>query len=200
MCLFSLSLFDPLLANRTLTLFSRLSSFLSQLPVLDSVIRETLRVHLPIHSRESSRSLSFLAILSKLNPLSLFFPVMRKVVGDLPVPTSLAAPSENSAYLIPKGYYLMAVPGVSMMDKKLWNSAGAWHPTRWTDPAGFAAKAGDQYDNGTQGEELIDYGFGIISKGTMSPYQPFGAGRHRCIGEVSSSKSSSRLWFFLFAS
>ncbi|KAL7416533.1 cytochrome P450 [Mrakia frigida] len=77
---------------------------MKELPILDSVIRETLRVHLPIHS------------------------LMRKVVGDLPVPTSLAAPSENSAYLIPKGYYLMAVPGVSMMDKKLWNSAGSSSP------------------------------------------------------------------------
>jgi len=31
--------------------------------------------------------------------------------------------------------------------------------------------------------EKIDYGFGMVSKGTESPYQPFGAGRHRCIGE-----------------
>jgi sterol 14-demethylase len=30
--------------------------------------------------------------------------------------------------------------------------------------------------------EKIDYGFGMVSKGTESPYQPFGAGRHRCIG------------------
>ena len=29
----------------------------------------------------------------------------------------------------------------------------------------------------------VDYGFGLVSKGTDSPYQPFGAGRHRCIGE-----------------
>jgi len=31
--------------------------------------------------------------------------------------------------------------------------------------------------------EKINYGFGAVSKGTDSPYQPFGAGRHRCIGE-----------------
>ncbi|OXB40141.1 cytochrome P450, family 51 (sterol 14-demethylase), partial [Cryptococcus neoformans] len=29
----------------------------------------------------------------------------------------------------------------------------------------------------------VDYGFGSVSKGTESPYQPFGAGRHRCVGE-----------------
>ena len=62
-----------------------------------------------------------------------------------------------------------------------------WEPSRWSDATGFAAKAGSQYDNGEKGEALIDYGFGAISKGTQSPYQPFGAGRHRCIGEVSRS-------------
>ncbi len=32
-------------------------------------------------------------------------------------------------------------------------------------------------------EEKVDYGYGLVSKGTASPYLPFGAGRHRCIGE-----------------
>jgi sterol 14alpha-demethylase len=32
-------------------------------------------------------------------------------------------------------------------------------------------------------EEKFDYGYGLISKGASSPYLPFGAGRHRCIGE-----------------
>jgi cytochrome P450 len=30
---------------------------------------------------------------------------------------------------------------------------------------------------------MEDYGYGMISKGASSPYLPFGAGRHRCIGE-----------------
>lgn len=30
---------------------------------------------------------------------------------------------------------------------------------------------------------MVDYGYGAVSKGTASPYLPFGAGRHRCIGE-----------------
>lgn len=30
---------------------------------------------------------------------------------------------------------------------------------------------------------MVDYGYGNVSKGTRSPYLPFGAGRHRCIGE-----------------
>lgn len=30
----------------------------------------------------------------------------------------------------------------------------------------------------------MDYGYGLVSKGAGSPYLPFGAGRHRCIGEA----------------
>ena len=30
---------------------------------------------------------------------------------------------------------------------------------------------------------MVDYGYGMVSKGAASPYLPFGAGRHRCIGE-----------------
>ena len=51
-----------------------------ELPILDSVIRETLRMHPPIHS------------------------IMRGVRDDAPVPTSLAAPDkEGGVYIIPKG-------------------------------------------------------------------------------------------------
>ncbi|KAG9808264.1 hypothetical protein KCV05_g22173, partial [Aureobasidium melanogenum] len=32
-------------------------------------------------------------------------------------------------------------------------------------------------------DEKTDYGYGLVSKGASSPYLPFGAGRHRCIGE-----------------
>jgi len=56
---------------------------------MDSAIRETLRIHAPLHS------------------------LMRKVLQDLPVPQSLAAPSESGAYVIPKGYYVLASPMVA---------------------------------------------------------------------------------------
>ncbi|KAE9383940.1 hypothetical protein BT96DRAFT_1008614 [Gymnopus androsaceus JB14] len=41
----------------------------------------------------------------------------------------------------------------------------------------------DMEEREQEGGEKIDFGFGAVSKGTDSPYQPFGAGRHRCIGE-----------------
>lgn len=31
--------------------------------------------------------------------------------------------------------------------------------------------------------EKMDYGYGLVSTGADSTYLPFGAGRHRCIGE-----------------
>ena len=67
------------------------------------------------------------------------------------------------------------------MDPKVWHNALEWDTSRWTDPEGFAAQAYKTYAD--EKGEKIDYGFGAVSKGTESPYQPFGAGRHRCIGE-----------------
>ncbi|KAH8994997.1 cytochrome P450 [Lactarius akahatsu] len=130
---------------------------LKSLPVLDSVIRETLRIHPPIHS------------------------ILRYVRADLIVPGTLSAPSKDSQYVVPKGHYVLACPAVAQVDKSLWSKAEEWIPSRWTDPEGQAQQAFKQYTD--ENGEKVDYGFGAVSKGTESPYQPFGAGRHRCIGE-----------------
>ncbi|GJJ13162.1 hypothetical protein Clacol_007413 [Clathrus columnatus] len=130
---------------------------LKTLPLLDAVIRETLRTHPPIHS------------------------IMRKVISDIVVPPTLSAPrDENRTYIIPKGHFVLASPAVSHMDAAYWKDPEEFDPYRWFDQSGAAAAALDSYDNGG---DKIDYGFGQVSKGTESPYQPFGAGRHRCIGE-----------------
>ncbi|KAH7337524.1 cytochrome P450 [Rhizoctonia solani] len=128
-----------------------------KLQVLNSVIRETLRIHTPIHS------------------------IMRKCIDDIVVPTSLASPGSNVTYVVPKGYFLLASPALSQIDPAVWANAAEWDPSRWLDPAGAAAQAESLY-LGNQGEK-VDYGWGAISKGAESPYHPFGAGRHRCIGE-----------------
>jgi len=127
------------------------------LSLLDSVIRETLRMHPPIHS------------------------IMRYVRDDVPVPSTLSSPSEDGIYIVPKGNYVLASPAVSQVDRTVWKNADKWDPYRWNDSEGVAAQAYKDYvdENG----EKIDYGYGAVSKGTDSPYQPFGAGRHRCIGE-----------------
>jgi sterol 14alpha-demethylase len=127
------------------------------LPILDSVIRETLRVHPPLHS------------------------LMRKVRADIVVPATLSAPSKDSTYVVPTGHYLFACPAVSQIDPQVWRQATKWDPARWNDADGVAAQA--YKTDADEGGERIDYGFGAVSKGTESPYQPFGAGKHRCIGE-----------------
>jgi sterol 14alpha-demethylase len=127
------------------------------LPLLDSVIRETLRMHPPIHS------------------------IMRYVRDDVAVPSTLSAPSEDGIYVVPKGNYVLASPAVSQVDRTVWKNADKWDPYRWNDMEGAAAQAYKAYVD--ESGEKVDYGFGAVSKGTDSPYQPFGAGRHRCIGE-----------------
>jgi sterol 14-demethylase len=52
-----------------------------------------------------------------------------------------------------------------------------WEPHRWDEGHPLAFTGGDVK------EEMYDYGYGMVSKGAASPYLPFGAGRHRCIGE-----------------
>ncbi|EST06906.1 Cytochrome P450 [Kalmanozyma brasiliensis GHG001] len=126
----------------------------TSVPLLDAVVKETLRLHPPLHS------------------------IMRYVKTDLAVPATLAAPSStrnDAGYVIPKGHYIMAAPGVSQVDPLLWASSDQFQPHRWLDPSSAAMQdAGDQQE---------DFGFGMISTGANSPYLPFGAGRHRCIGE-----------------
>ncbi|KAG8741811.1 Lanosterol 14-alpha-demethylase [Ceratobasidium sp. 414] len=151
---------------------------MKNLPVLSSVIRETLRMHPPIHSIMVGNHLS--ANLRCSNVL-----LQRKCVSDMVVPASLASPTgkpnESNSYVIPKGHFLLASPAVAQVDPLVWRDANVWDPSRWFDPTGVAAQAESLY-LGEQGEK-IDYGWGAVSKGTESPYQPFGAGRHRCIGE-----------------
>ncbi|KAF8522681.1 lanosterol 14-alpha-demethylase [Gautieria morchelliformis] len=130
---------------------------MKKLPLLDAVIRETLRIHPPIHS------------------------LLRKVITDMPVPPTLSAPDGDSHnFIVPRGHFLVASPAVSQMDPTVWADPDKWDPYRWTDPSGVAAQALASYDGGMK----VDHGYGPVSKGTESTYQPFGAGRHRCIGET----------------
>nr|AWJ58298.1 14-alpha sterol demethylase [Aspergillus pseudoviridinutans] len=91
--------------------------------------------------------------------------LMRKVKNPLPVP--------GTPYVIPPGRVLLASPGVTALSDEYFPSAGCWDPHRWEN------QAAKEQEN----DEVVDYGYGAVSKGTSSPYLPFGAGRHRCIGE-----------------
>ncbi|KIS68081.1 sterol 14 alpha-demethylase [Mycosarcoma maydis] len=129
----------------------------TSVPLLDAVVKETLRLHPPLHS------------------------IMRYVKSDLAVPPTLSSPTSTKSepdahYVIPKGHYIMAAPGVSQVDPQIWKSSDQFDPHRWLDATTAAAMQ-------DSGEDKQDFGFGMISTGANSPYLPFGAGRHRCIGE-----------------
>lgn len=111
--------------------------------LLMNVIKETLRMHPPLHS------------------------IMRKVKSPMQV--------VDTNYVIPSTHYVLAAPGVSAIDAQYFPNPLKFDPSRWTKPD-------MKYD--VDSGEKVDFGFGLISKGTASPYLPFGAGRHRCVGET----------------
>jgi len=91
---------------------------------------------------------------------------------------------EGTPYTIPTTHSLLAAPGAtSRMDEHFPESL-LWEPHRWDEsPSEKHAKLSPAYVKDGVSEEKEDYGWGLVSKGAASPYLPFGAGRHRCIGE-----------------
>lgn len=113
---------------------------IDKLPLLQNVVKETLRVHSSIHS------------------------LMRKVMKPMPIP--------NSDYIITPDKVLVASPITTHLREEYFPNAEVWDPHRWENVMEVEKE-----------EDMVDYGYGAMSKGTRSPYLPFGAGRHRCIGE-----------------
>ena len=125
---------------------------LHQLDLHNKVVKETLRLHAPIHS------------------------ILRKVKNPLPVP--------NTPYIVPSSHVLLAAPGVSSRESAHFPRPSLWEPHRWDQNSPLASTSQRQYDEEeTKSGGKEDYGYGEISKGGKSPYLPFGAGRHLCIGE-----------------
>lgn len=123
---------------------------LQRLTLNAKVVKETLRLHAPIHS------------------------IMRKVKSPLTIVGN--TPTTTKEYFIPTTHTLMSAPGVTSRNEQYFPEPMLWEPHRWDEGHPLA-------HNGSEKEEFEDYGYGMISKGASSPYLPFGAGRHRCIGE-----------------
>lgn len=94
--------------------------------------------------------------------------IMRKVKSPMPM--------AGTKYVIPTSHVLLASPGCTSRDEQFFPNPELWNPHRWDEGSGGVLV------NDVE-EEKFDYGYGLISKGASSPYLPFGAGRHRCIGE-----------------
>jgi sterol 14-demethylase len=125
---------------------------LPRLSLLAQVVKETLRIHAPIHS------------------------ILRAVKSPMPV--------EGTPYVIPTTHSLLAAPGATSRMDEHFPEPLLWEPHRWdvTPSEKYARLAPKHVKEGVP-EETEDYGYGLVSKGAASPYLPFGAGRHRCIGE-----------------
>ncbi|KAK4193430.1 cytochrome P450 [Podospora australis] len=123
---------------------------LAKLPLNQAIVKETLRLHAPIHS------------------------IMRAVKSPMPVP--------GTKYVIPTDHVLLAAPGVSATDSQYFPEPDLWEPHRW-EPDHPLTPSIVRNPLNEEDDEKIDYGYGLVSKGAGSPYLPFGAGRHRCIGE-----------------
>ena len=91
--------------------------------------------------------------------------IMRKVKNPLPI--------EGTDWVVPPSHVLLASPAAMGKSHQYFPDAEKWDPQRWNsipDPTDME-------------REKMDYGYGIVSTGADSTYLPFGAGRHRCIGE-----------------
>lgn len=124
---------------------------LSKLPLHTKVVKETLRLHAPIHS------------------------VLRKVKSPLAITSR--TPTATKTYAVPTTHTLLSAPGVTARQDQYFPEPMVWEPHRWDEGHKW------QYTGLGVEEEFEDYGYGMVSKGASSPYLPFGAGRHRCIGE-----------------
>ncbi|KAK5122508.1 Sterol 14-alpha demethylase [Meristemomyces frigidus] len=125
---------------------------MNRLPLHAQVVKETLRIHTPIHS------------------------ILRAVKQPMHV--------EGTPYTIPPSHSLLATPGVTARSNEHFPEALLWEPHRWDEsPSEKVARLAPKHLKEGVAEETEDYGYGMVSKGAASPYLPFGAGRHRCIGE-----------------
>ena len=83
-------------------------------------------------------------------------------------------PVTGTKFVIPESRILLSSPGCSSRDGEYFPNLMLWDPHRWD--AGYGGVV-------VTDAEKDDYRYGLISKGTKSPYLPFGAGCHHCIGE-----------------
>lgn len=92
--------------------------------------------------------------------------LMRKVKRSIPI--------TGTDMYVPESNILLAAIGHIGRSAEHFVDPERWDPHRWdTSP----------YLQEEKKSMKVDYGYGLVSAGATTPYLPFGAGRHRCIGE-----------------
>jgi sterol 14-demethylase len=132
------------------------STNIQKLQLSSWMIKETLRLHSPIHS------------------------VLRKVTSPMHVP--------GTSWTIPASHTLLAAPTFLSRVEEFWENPKSWDPYRWANPNRPAfseqKETPEREKSGSLHGDTIDFGYGPVSlKAARSPYLPFGAGKHRCVGE-----------------
>lgn len=115
-----------------------------KLTLSSQVIKESLRLHSPIHS------------------------ILRQVKSPMRVP--------DTDWIVPPTHTLLSSPGTLARSEEVFTNPLKWDPHRWDK--NDESKSAENEDT-----RKVDYGFGMMLKAVNSPYLPFGAGRHRCVGE-----------------
>ena len=142
----------------------------AQPEILEELYQEQLRVFGDLSTPMDFENIQDLPLLMNVIRETLRFhspihSIMRKVKNPLPI--------EGTDWVVPPSHVLLAAPATIGMSDDYFPSAHKWDPHRWDHMA----------DPREQEKEKTDYGYGLVSTGADSTYLPFGAGRHRCVGE-----------------
>ena len=62
--------------------------------------------------------------------------IICKVRYNIAAPVTASAPSKDSVYVVPAGYYVLACPAFSQADPRIWKNASEFDATRWSDLEG----------------------------------------------------------------